>query len=75
MCDNFSCGYHRLHREVWKGAPVGTVDALCIQCKRPIRWDGGVRKCTACMITHVTPQVEAVEEAQRILKEAQRGNK
>ena len=54
---------------------MGTVDALCVGCGKPIRWDGGVRKCTACMITHVTPQAEAVEEAQRILKEARSGNK
>ena len=51
---------------------MGTVDALCIQCKRPIRWDGGLRKCEGCKVTHVTP-VEAVEEAQRVLREAPRG--
>ena len=47
---------------------MGTVDALCIQCKRPIRWTGGPRKCTGCVVTHATP-VEAVEETLRILRE------
>ena len=54
---------------------MGTVDALCISCHRPIRWAGGVRKCTACMVTHVTPQAEAVEAAERILKGAASGDK
>ena len=48
---------------------MGTVDALCTQCKRPIRWDGGLRKCEACKITHVTPAAAAVEETLRILRE------
>ena len=48
---------------------MGAVDALCVSCGRAIRWDGGLRKCTACKITHVPATTAAVMEVERMLRE------
>lgn len=49
---------------------MGTVDALCKECRKPIKWDGGLMLCTGCKVTYVRPSVAVVAEAERILREA-----